>query len=263
MAFELERHTHPDPDGPLSWARIPWDSDTFGLEFFDLHVDPERLDDARTALTSLCTTLDARGRGLMQCKIPVETTAVAATLCAAGFYPVETMLFLELPLERAQRLVERVPKSLALRDARAEDLDVLGPMAREAFHADRFHLDPHLSTEAAGARYEAWVRRGFEAGEPVFVFEDTRRSRTIGFFHVRETEPGVVDLSLAAVDPASRRLGLGSLMYQEVVQACRERGFRTAITHITVHNTDVFNLFARLGFAFRDPVVCLHRYHAG
>ena len=263
MSFALERHVRPGPDGPLSWAEIPWDTETFGLSLVDLAADRERLEEVRANLPAVVAELDARGRHLTQCKVPIDATELLAALAAVGFYPVETMLYLELPLERARTLVPRVPASLTLRDVRPEDLDGLSTIARDAFHADRFHLDPHLDSTAAGARYEAWLRRGVAAGEPVFVFEDTRRKRTIGFFHVRETEPGVVDLSLAAVDPASRRLGLGSLMYQQVVHACRERGYRTAITHITVHNTDVMNLFAQLGFTFRDPVLCLHRYHAG
>ena len=260
MSFELERHTHPAANGPLTWARIPWDSDTFGLEFFDLTADAERLSEVSEALPGLLEQLAESGRQLIQIKLPVGAAGLSEVLAQHGFYAVETMLYLVLSLERAKKLVERTPPSLALRDATADDLPLLCEMAREAFHADRFHLDPHLDTDKAGERYENWVRRGFEAGEPVFVYEDTRRKKTIGFFHVRETEPGVVDLSLAAVDPASRRLGLGSLMYQEVVQACRDRGFRTAITHITVNNTDVFNLFASLGFSFQEPVFCLHRY---
>lgn len=260
MSFRLERQAFPDAGGPLSWARIPWDSETFGLGFFDIALDPARAEEVARALPALLTELARRDARLVQTKVPVAATALLRSLCASGFYPVEAMLSLSLPLERMRRIAERAPASLALRDARADDLAALAPIARQAFHADRFHLDPHLSSERAGERYEAWLARGLAAGEPVFVYEDVRRGRTVGFFHVRETEPGVVDLSLAAVEPSARRLGLGSLMYQAVVEAVRARGFRTAITHITVQNTDVLNLFARLGFAFHEPVLCLHHW---
>lgn len=260
MSFHLERHGFPDAAGALGWARIPWDSETFGLGFYDLTVDPQRLAEVERSLPELLARLDQERPHITQVKIPAGACELARVLGAAGFYVVEAMLSLRLSLARVQRLVERMPAGLALRDALPADLATLAPIARQAFHADRFHLDPHLSSERAGERYEAWLRRGLAAGEPVFVFEDTRRGRTIGFFHVRETEPGVVDLSLAAVDPAARRLGLGSLMYQAVVETLRERGLRTAVTHITIHNTDVLNLFARLGFAFGEPVFCLHRW---
>jgi len=49
-------------------------------------------------------------------------------------------------------------------------------------------------------------------------------------------------------------------MYQAVLLECRNRGFSLAETHVTVHNLDVLNLFARLGFQFRNPSLTLHRY---
>lgn len=260
MSFRLERAPWPAPGGPLTRARVPWDSETFGLGVFDLEADPERADEVAGALPGLLRELERERPHLAAVKIPVAATALSRALSEAGFYAVETMLELHLPLERMQRVAPRVPAGLALREARAEDLPALEAMARGAFHADRFHLDPNLDPARAGERYARWVARGFAAGEPVFVYEDARRGRTIGFFHVRPTAPGTCDLSLAAVEPGARRLGLGSLMYQAVVEACRERGFRAAETHVTVQNLDVLNLFARLGFAFRAPVLCLHRF---
>jgi GNAT superfamily N-acetyltransferase len=227
---------------------------------YDLTAEAERWAEVDPALPELLAELARERPHLAQIKIPVAATDLGRVLCANGFYPVETMLALSLPLQRIRRIAERLPAGLVLRDATGADLEALAPIARGAFHADRFHLDARLSAARADERYEIWLRRGFAAGEPVFVLEDTLRRRALGFFHVRALEPGVVDLSLAAVEPAARRLGLGALMYQAVVERVRDLGFRSASTHITVHNTDVLNLFARLGVAFRDPVLCLHRW---
>lgn len=264
MSFEREFRRFPGPDGPLEVAPVPWDTQLFGVDFHELRfAEPEAPWGELAAslggpLAELTRALPSPH--LLVAKVPVAATPVAEVLGAAGFYPVETMVYLHLSLARFQPLVARAPASLALRAATTDDLPELEAMAARAFTTDRFHLDPHLSNEAADRRYVSWLRGGLEAGDPVFVYEDTRRGKRVGFYHVRETGPGVVDLSLAAVRPDAQRIGLGLLMYQAVVAECRERGFREAETHVTVGNLDVLNLFMRLGFEVRRPVFCFHRF---
>ncbi len=266
MSFALEERRFPAPDGPIACARVPWDSATFGVAFHQLSFPPGPAGPTSDALAverhlpALLSELDRERPALVATKIPVAAVALAEVLARAGFYPVETMLELHLPLARFRPPVERVPEGLALRPAAPADLPAVAAMARDAFRTDRFHLDPHLSSERADERYVAWVERGLAAGEPVFVYEDRPRARLLGFFHVREVQPGVVDLSLAAVEPGAQRVGVGLLLYQAVVAECLARGMRAALTHVTVANLDVLNLFARLGFALRDPRLCLHRF---
>jgi ribosomal protein S18 acetylase RimI-like enzyme len=131
-------------------------------------------------------------------------------------------------------------------------------LAGTAFRADRLHMDPSLPPERADERFRRWVKRGFEAREPVFVYEDAQKRKIVGFFHVREGERQSVDLSLAAVDPAYRSTGLGPLMYQTVIAECQVRGYTSAFTHVSLNNLEVLNAFTHLGFSCRRPVLTFH-----
>jgi len=259
MPFVTEERRYPSADGPIRFAAIPWDSQTYGFPFYELRcqeIDPQIL--AR----HLARWLDSlsRERALVFAKIPIDAVGIGHVLCVEGkFYPVETMLELYLPMSRLKPPITRPLDRFKLRVATKDQMPTIGALASRAFSADRLHADPALPPEKANQRFQKWVERGFEDGDRMFAYEDTKQQKLIGFFHVREIGGGTVDLSLGAVDPAFHNLGLGAQLYEAVLLDCRQRGDQLAITHITVNNLEVMNLFSRLGFLFRKPVMTFHR----
>jgi Sortase and related acyltransferases len=261
MPSAMTYDAFPAPDGPLRYALIPWDSETFGFPFIELRCAGVDHELAAQHLPALLESLDARSQRpmLVLTKIPVAATRLAELLTACGFYPVETAVEPHMALSRFRSVVERPAGGMTLRDAREADMPRLVELARGSFRADRLHVDANLPSDKADERFVRWVINGVRDGDMVFCYDDAR-GKTIGFYHVRATASGTVDLSLAALDRAYQKLGIGLLMYQAVLLECRNRGFSLAETHVTVHNLDVLNLFARLGFQFRNPTLTLHRY---
>lgn len=263
MSFTLDLRPFPGPAaGPLAWARVPWDSDTLGIEIVEVRIegDDEAVIDA---LPGLLETLDAGGRHLAFVRVEIGRTAVAAACTDAGFHPVETSFELSLPLRRrASAPPVRFPGGLRLRPATADDHAQIVDIARGAFHNDRYHLEPAIDPARADERFALWVQRAFDAGEPVHVLapED---ERVAGFFHLRPGAGDAVDLSLAALRPDLRGSGLGPLLYAAVLSACHEEGSQTAFTRIAAQNLDVLNVYAQLGFQFLRTWTCLHRVGTG
>lgn len=262
MSFQLEFRSFPGPDGPLHYARIPWDSETFAQPIYELKWDRNDTSLLRQHLPPLLAALSAERPVLVWTKVGIDDVAACAQLTRQGFYPVETMVELHLALDRFTPVVTRGPARLRLRPAAPADLPRLVSLARTAFHADRFHLDPHLPQDKSNERFARWLDRAMQAAEPVFVYEDSAKKNILGFYHLRENagHPKIVYLSLAAIDVDYQKLGFGLLLYQTVLLECRTRGYAAAETHISVNNLDVLNVFARLGCSFRNPVMTLHWY---
>jgi ribosomal protein S18 acetylase RimI-like enzyme len=256
---------YPAPQGPLRIAKVPWDSRTFGFPIYDLRCDDASAECLTEHLPGLLKRIDAAGPTLIVCKISVSAASHAEVLTRDGFYPIEAQVELYLPLARFKPVIQRWTGDFRLREATEDLRDRLVELSRTAFKADRFHVDPHLSAEKADQRFAEWVQLGMRDGEPVFVLEDTANSRLLGFFHVRPipSQPGAIDLSLAAIDPAYQKLGVGLIMYQMTIMKCRALGYTLAETHVTLSNLDVLNLFMRLGFSIRRPMLTFHRYQAG
>lgn len=258
MSFELDFQAYPPPDGPIRYAYVPWDSELFGFPFFELKGTDIVLSALEEHLPLWLRSLPVSRSGLVYTKVPATSVAAGKALARQGFYPVETMLTAYQDLSQFQPVMRQISPSPRLRAATEADLPHITALAGSAFREDRFHLDPELPSDKADQRYQRWVENGFRSGDLVFAFEEVATGSLIGFFQARQTDPGTIDLSLAAVDPKYKGTGLGGMMYEAAVLESRERGYRTAETRIAVSNVAVLNLFSRLGFRFRNTVVTFH-----
>ena len=259
-AFTLTFSPVPDADSPLRAAAAPWDSELFGFPCWELRLDGEPSPALADALARFVAARREAGECLLAAKIPTQQVASGRLLTAHGFYVVETLLDISLPLTRLQPIAARIGRREALRPATPDDLESIARIAGAAFRCDRFHLDPSLPVEKADLRYRSWVERGLRDGEPLFVYAGAAGAIR-GFFHLRELPEAGVDLALAAVHPSCQGTGIGALMYQAVLEECRRRGYRSASTRIAVNNLPVANLVFRLGFTIREAVYTYHYHH--
>ncbi|HTX59270.1 MAG TPA: hypothetical protein VMH02_06280, partial [Verrucomicrobiae bacterium] len=174
--------------------------------------------------------------------------------------------FVELSLE-----TYFVPKgelarpAAALRQAEEIDWPGIERIAGSAFRHGRYHADPGFPSELADRRYIRWMRNaraatshGATHGDIVYVLGEAGAPRA--FFHVALREDGVGDLRLGAVDPQASNGMLGVALYRGVIAALRELGARSFVTRLSASNTAVLNLFASMGFLFRDPT-CIYNRH--
>jgi RimJ/RimL family protein N-acetyltransferase len=261
MAFELEWRPFPSPQGPLHFAAVPWDAETFAHPIYALACDELHAAPLRRHLPALLDRLSIQRPVLVWAKLSNGTVELARALSGLGFYAVETLLQPHVSLDRFRAVVPP-PDALRLRSASEADLPALRAIARSAFRADRYHVDPNLSSERADERYVRWIERGMEDAEPVLVYEDATNGVMLGFYHLRETaaNPKTIYLSLGAIDPRHHGRGFGLLLHQAVLFECKARGYQVAETHISANNVAQINVFARLGSSFRDPKLTLHWY---
>jgi ribosomal protein S18 acetylase RimI-like enzyme len=257
--FTLTFSPCPDEGSPLQAALVPWDSELFGFPCWQLRCG-EGSDALTAALRRFMEERESEGECLLVTKVPTRDVATGMVLGSCGFYVVETLLEIALPLVRLTSPA-RSGRGAALRQATVQDVDEIVSIAGSAFSVDRFHLDPTLSNAGADRRYRRWVEQGFHAGDPIFVFEDRKKGTLLGFCLIREMPAGVVDISLAAVHPILQGAGIGPLMYRAMLDECRRRGYQTAATRIAVNNLPVGNLFFQLGFEIRGAVMTYHSHH--
>lgn len=259
MSFEITFKKWSHPRGQIRYGYVPWDSEIFGFAFYQLYF-PKIIQGLSESLHDLLPFLveESKGKCLVFAKVPSHDTYLIQKLTTQGFYPVEIMVepFRELRSFKASSRFER----LQLRPALVGDRPRLLEIARSAFSMDRYHLDPNLPKDRASYRYEYWLDNGIKSGDPVFVYEDTVKRKSFGFCYLKEVTPGVVDLSLAAVDPGVQKAGFGVMMYSECLNECQKRGYKQVVTRISLNNISVLNIFAHLGFLFRNPTFTLHGY---
>lgn len=261
VAFSMDFQPLPGAVEMATYARVPWDSESFGFPVYELSVDETAAPDA-VAIARGLASLDDGDASLVCTKVDQQAVPLLCALAQNGFYPVETVLEVEGELAYAATLPRQAKIPVRLRPAQVADLPEMIRIASAAFWSDRFHLDPNLSNDAADERYARWVERAFDSDDLLFAYERTDESAIIGFYQVRKVADHMVDLTLAAVDPTLTGLGLGSVLYRTVMAECVAMGYTTAQSRIVARNLPVLNIFSAMRFAFQGAQTSLHRFRA-
>jgi hypothetical protein len=168
------------------------------------------------------------------------------SLTKQGFYIVEESVEIAFDLTSwdPKSCVQHAQKGYFLIPAKQKHVVDMQDIARRAFVADRFHLDPHLPKSGANKRYKEWVTTSFNGDDEVFAFVDQDK-KVIGFFIVKKTG-NTTNLRLAAIDPKNVGKGLGKLLYFSMFRLLKNRGDTKIETQISLNNIPVFNVYTYL-----------------
>jgi ribosomal protein S18 acetylase RimI-like enzyme len=245
---------------------LPWETRNLGVEAFAVSDAFLRNPDAGALNASLAGLHDAHGDVFIQARFS-PNTKTAQILEASGFYFVETTLSPSVVLSRYAAL-ERFaadPSSVLHGRCTVADLDVvtvagspphivgsIRAIAGESFVDDRFHLDHHCDPRVASRRYVLWV-------------DDLLGDGAVRFHVLRlEDEPIAFmaskagDLLLAGFARKHANRGLGEFFWLRVLADLQRDGVTRVSTVISVNNMSALNLYARLGFKFREPRSTFH-----
>ena len=262
-AFVLDFQPLPGAVNAASLAVVPWDSEILSIRVYELQIEDGAPTSTAGAIGEWLDQLQHGSPCLVHTAVDQRDVSVLEMLASSGFYPVETALALEMDLAsvRTPAAVGRAP--VQLRRATDPDLDRLCRIAATGFWADRFHLDPNLSDDAANRRYVRWLQRAYEDGETLFTYERADTGRVIGFYLVRPVTEALADLTLVALDPAEVGRGLGSVLYRLVLDECAAMGFLRAQTRTVAHNLPALNILTALGFAVTSARIGMHWHSCG
>ena len=211
----------------------PWDEAVFGIPTWELKEHSE---------AALIAAQATKGHHTVRVK-PLSDTALLARY---GFYYCDTLIE---PYCKAGDLVA-VKRSEA-----TISKDVDGQRALEvchgAFSHGRFHRDHNLSRDAADNRYDRWLRQLLNDG---LVYGLYWNGGLEGFIGCQNDK-----LLLHALSERMRGKGLAKYWWSAVCEDLYAEGRDEITSSISASNLSVLNLYASLGFRFRQPIDVYHR----
>lgn len=245
---------------------IPWEERNLGRASFQLVVDT-LTSQSEQALHARLQELKAKGPVFVQARVEDQDTEKGRILTRAGFYVVECTVDPHTVLARneALRRFKECPESflpekwrggelttaILDRASREESEDVLR-IAEESFVADRFHIDKACPPGRAGLRYRYWTEDLLRDEEVSFMVMKVR-GHTAGFFAFKQDY-----LILAGFARAYANSGLGDFFWLSVMKHLEQHGVTSVHTRVSLNNLPVVNLYARLGFKFRNSALVFH-----
>lgn len=218
------------------WNYVPWDSLVFGINCYEA---------SNPSIEQLAFAFEQKGHYTARVT-PLHTKA---DLQRYGFYYCDTLL--EPYAAREDFLAYENPKVSVQNNP---TLDAILSISRDAFAHGRFHRDFNLPLTQAEHRYENWLIELYQAR---LVYGLLYEGCIAGFIAVKNNS-----LALHAIANQFRGKGLAKYLWTPVCQSLFDNEAPEITSSISAANLAVLNLYASLGFRFRNPVDVYHRLNS-
>jgi GNAT superfamily N-acetyltransferase len=217
----------------LPFVSTPWDALVFGMPTYEI---PE-LDESLLALATANPG---------HYTIKVNPLASKALLHRHGFYYCDTLL---VPVVRKADFTGQFDGRVGI--DRSTGIDALADICRDTFAYGRFHRDFNLPSDAADQRYINWLHQLSRDKE---VFGLTWEDSLAAFFACDGNR-----ILLHAVAENFRGLGLAKHLWARACEELFSCGHDQLQSSVSAANLAVINLYASLGFRFREVTDIYHR----
>ena len=210
----------------------PWDDRVFNMPCYEL-----------TEITreSLAMTCDV---GHYTAKL--DPVSVKSILHEHDFYYCDT-------------LIEPYCRPDMFRPSECPDVDIayncsledLLKVSSGAYRHGRFHRDFNISSQQADVRYDNWLRDLHRAGNCLGLLYQNDLAAYFGLAGSK--------VVLHAVAEKFRGKGLAKLLWSAAYTKLFSQGYAEVTSSVSTPNLAVVNLYASLGFRFRNPVDIYHK----
>lgn len=210
----------------------PWDTAVFGMPTWEL---------TEYSAAALQQAVQTAGHHTVK----VDPLADKRLLHEHGFYYCDTLIEPHCGPARL-RPVQHPDAAVDRNVAAGQALDI----CHGAFAHGRFHRDFNLPKAAADLRYDNWLKQLIEAGQ---VYGLYWQGALAGFITC-----GGNSLVLHAVARPYRGKGCSKYWWSAVCSEILVAGHDEVKSSISAGNTAALNLYASLGFSFRNPKDIYH-----
>lgn len=246
---------------------IPWEMRNLGLQSFEVADGFMHKPNESVLRAALKKKVEEHGQIFVQARVSWDAGPAITALERNSFYFVETVLVPYTNLKTNKVLTHFIGnrdafvpdepdryewKVVGVDKTDAPVFQRIKDIAFESFVDDRFHRDWQCDKETANRRFSYWVD-DLLADDEVTFYVITHHGRSEGFM-TRKCD----NLILGGLSRQSVGKGIGKFFWLSVLEDMFNKGFSDVHTLISVNNIAVLNLYARLGFKFRDPAVTLH-----
>ena len=216
----------------------PWDTQVFGINTFEIIPSSEEV--LEQVIPQIVVAKESR-----HYTVKVEPLACKKLLHNYGFYYCDTLLE---PYCTPERLIHYQREGITL--SLPTDIEQLIKICHGAFTHGRFHRDFNLDKELANIRYVSWLKQLYETNSVFSLMEHGNIAGFIGFSNS--------NLVLHALSENYRGKGIAKYFWSLACQNLFNAGHLEIASSISASNVAVLNLYASLGFKFRNPLDVYH-----
>ena len=211
----------------------PWDAKVFGMKTYEITSLSEDVIEEIQKLQGHFT-------------VRVDPLSSKKILHDNGFYYCDTLIE---PFCTPDRFVAHDDPSVSVSRTVAEK-DLM-EIAHGVFVHGRFHRDFQMRRELADLRYDVWLKQLHASGNVMGLMYERELA---GFFGLDESK-----IVLHAVGDKYRGKGLTKYLWSAGCKDLFQSGHEEISSSISAANAAILNVYASLGFRFKNPLDIYHR----
>lgn len=219
---------------PEGITLIPWDSQVFGLNCYEI-----------VAPTEQAFKFSQINSGHYTVRVP--PTQCKKRLHEYGYYYCDSLF---IPTTSRKRFAPFVDPSATL--VTSPSLQDLAPICNNAFLHYRFHKDFNIPNNLADTRYKVWLTSLLEDSK---VYGLAYESVIVGFMATDQN-----NIVLHALHENHRGRGIAKFLWSLVCTQLFNEGHTSINSSISATNLAALNLYVSLGFRFSTPLDVYHRF---
>lgn len=224
-----------------------WEKRNMGVESVEIEVEnTDTVEELKEAVEKV-------NAEYIVLKIPAGKIDCMFMAEECGFHFIESIIHVTRDLKNLELsgIQKRINDSVTYEKMNENDMEVLFKEIRDGlFQTDRVFLDPKFTEAQSANRYIGWISDELERGCEIYKL--IYKKQAVGFFTLKETEPGIFYPFLAGIYKAYQTGSLGAVFnYKPMFEAKRRNG-RMISTYISTNNSNTVRMHAMYGFQFRE-----------
>ena len=253
--------------GLIGYNKLDWDTKHFGFNIANLsylivekqlyHEDIKIKSELLNFFSDWCIKESIK---FVSAKIDAKDYSTIHALESFGFNYISTVL---TPLLDCRNLKD-FKKTLNLRNAKKDEVELIAKIAEEVLEENRFILDKGFDEQKSRKLHGEWVRNKYKNNpENLYVLEND--SEIIGFYIVTIEDISkyfglkVAYLDLAGISKKYIGKGYGIPLYTEMLNVLKSKG-DIVYTDFIAQNLPVFSIYTSLGFKFSYSKIAMHKW---
>jgi len=233
---------------------LPWDSKFFGFPVAKVVSGTISAAECR-AILDWCR--DERVRFLYY--LADDDIASWAAASAGGFQVVDVRVKLVLDRTWPRLPAPGLSPEVVLREATADDLPALLPIATSVHTDSRFFADPAVPREKAAELFSLWLRRSIDHSIADVVFVAEVDGVAVSYISAKVAD-GIGTIGVVGVGAEARGRGVGMAMVQRTLGWFADAGTREVSVVTQARNVMAQRVYQRCGFLTASTNFWYHRW---
>lgn len=242
----------------ISCRPTPWDTNSFGINTFEISLQNINDLDVDAATTALIDITKANAPTLFYSRTNANFINNKLALLKAGFFNCETQLHIvNNNIKNYSTPIELGKRRLRISAGNNQDYIDVAEKSSQVFKYSRFHEDPFIKTDLSNLRMQFWCNDMHRQQLPLLVYRNNMNELD-SFIFYKNVDENSIELVLGGSMPGKGMMT--PLFWASFIEYFKSLGINRIETKISASNITIANIYIFFNFKIKATYFDFHKH---